>query len=90
MTYQYLTVSMVEKSKTNGGFIDQTEFKTSSKYIFDTLIITEDVMELIELYLRHIRPRLNPQCDFLLLSTNGTQFQSLTTAMVMLVKFGNW
>jgi len=85
MTYQYLTVTMVEKSKTNGGFIDQTEFKTCSKYIFDTLIITDDVMELIELYLRHVRPRLNPQCNYLLLSTNGTQFQSLTTAMVMLV-----
>jgi len=85
MTYQFLTVTMLEKAKTNGGFIDQTEFKTAQKYIFDTLIITGDVMELIELYLRHIRPRLNPQCDFLLLSTNGTQFQSLTTAMVMLV-----
>ena len=35
--------------------------------------------------MEHIRPRLNPQCDFLLLSTNGTQFQSLTSAMTMLV-----
>jgi len=85
MTYQFLTVSMIDKARINGGFIDQTEFKTASKYIFDTLIISEDVMELISLYLQHIRPRLNPQCDFLLLSTNGTQFQSLTTAMVMLV-----
>jgi len=65
---------MVDKARTNGGFIDQTEFKTASKYIFDTLIITEDVMELIDLYLQHIRPRLNPQSDYLLLSTNGTQF----------------
>jgi len=42
-------------------------------------------MELIDLYLEHIRPRLSLQCVYLLLSTNGTQFQLLTTAMVMLV-----
>jgi len=42
-------------------------------------------MALIDLYLQHIRPRLNPQCEYLLLSTNGTQFQSLTTSMTMLV-----
>ena len=35
--------------------------------------------------MEYIRPRLNPQCDFLLLSTNGTQFQSLTSAMTILV-----
>ena len=29
MTYQYLTISMFEKSKGCGGFIDQKEFKTS-------------------------------------------------------------
>ena len=28
MTYQYLTVEMVNKAKTNGGFIDQKMFKT--------------------------------------------------------------
>jgi len=85
MTYQYLTVTMVKKAKYNGGFIDQTEFKTAPKYIFDTLIITEDVMEIIELYLQHIRPRLDPKNDYLLISTNGTQFQSITTSMTMLV-----
>ena len=57
----------------------------SFRYIFDTLILTEDTIEIIDLYLEYIRPRLNPQCDFLLLSTNGTQFQSLTSAMTILV-----
>jgi len=85
MTFQFLTVSMVNNARTNGGFIDQTEFKTATRYIFDTLIISEDVMALIDLYLQHIRPRLNPQSEYLLLSTNGTQFQSLTTSMTMLV-----
>ncbi|CAH3170699.1 unnamed protein product [Porites lobata] len=32
MTYQYLTVEMVDKAKTNGGFIDQKQFKTAGKY----------------------------------------------------------
>lgn len=85
MTYQYLTVEMVEKAKVNGGFIDQTEFKTASKYIFDTLVITNDVMQTLDLYLIYVRPKLNPKCEYLLLSTNGTQFQSLTTAMLILV-----
>ena len=85
MSYQFLTVPMIHKAKENNGFIDQTEFKTASKYIFDTLIITDDVMYVLELYIDHIRPRLDPKCNFLLLSTNGTQFQSLTTAMTMLV-----
>lgn len=85
MTYQYLTVSMVQKAKENDGFIEQTEFKTAAKYIFDTLIITDDVMYGLDQYIDNIRPLLNPRCDFLLLSTNGTQFQSLTTAMTMLV-----
>ena len=42
-------------------------------------------MHVLDLYIDYIRPRLNPQCDYLLVSTNGTQFQSLTTAMTMLV-----
>lgn len=85
MSYQYLTIAMVQKAQHNDGFIDQTEFKTAPKYIFDTLIITEDVMFVLNLYIDFIRPLLNPTCNYLLLSTNGTQFQSLTTAMTMLV-----
>ena len=45
MTFQFLTMAMIEKARTNGGFVEQTEFKTSSKYIFDTLIISEDVFD---------------------------------------------
>jgi len=38
MTYQYLTAEMVNKAKTNGGFIDQKMFKTAGKYFFDSLL----------------------------------------------------
>ena len=86
MSYQYLTVGMIQKAKGNDGIIDQTEFKTSATYIFDTLIITDDVMLVLGFYIDYIRPQLNPKCEYLLLSTNGTQFQSLTTAMIMLVR----
>ena len=41
MTYQYLKVEMVEKAKTNGGFVDQKNFKTASKYDFDSLILSD-------------------------------------------------
>ena len=36
MSYQYLTVKMFGKAKVNGGFIDQTAFKTHETYTFDT------------------------------------------------------
>ena len=42
MTYQYLTLPMLQNAKTNNGFIDQTEFKTAAKYTFDTLIIDDE------------------------------------------------
>ena len=85
MSYQFLTVDMIHKAKDNNGFIDQTEFKTSAKYIFDTLVISDDVMYLLNLYIDYVRTQLNPKCNYLLLSTNGMQFQSLTSAMTMLV-----
>ena len=40
---------------------------------------------MIDLYLEDVRPRLQPTCEYLLVSTNGSQYQSLASAMVMLV-----
>ena len=31
MTYQFLTVDMINKARSNGGFVDQKEFKTASR-----------------------------------------------------------
>ena len=72
-------------ARTNGGFIDQREFKTAETYVFDTLIITEEVMHVLDMYIDWVRPLFNPQCDYLLVSNTGNQYQSLTTAMTMLV-----
>ena len=53
MTYQYLTVEMVNKAKTNGGFIDQKMFKTAGKYGFDSLYLTETSMQVLDGYIDH-------------------------------------
>ena len=85
MTYQYLTVDMCEKAKSNGGFVDQTTFKTTKTYGFDSFILDVKSIELIDEYIKYIRPLLNPLCDFLLVNRNGLQFSKLTDLMSKLV-----
>ena len=71
MSYQYLTIAMSEKAKSNGGYIDQTDIKTKSTYTFGTLIIYVDVLKIIDLYVLHCRPFLPPKCSHLLVTTIG-------------------
>ena len=81
MTYQYLTVEMVNKAKTNGGFIDQKMFKTAGKYGFDSLYLTETSMQVLDVYIDHIRPLLKPNCDYVLVTRNGGQHNKLGELM---------
>ena len=85
MTYQYLTVDMVKTAKENGGFIDQKKFKTASKYGFDSLILTDASMQVLESYIDFVRPLLKPQCDFVLVTRNGGQHSKLGDVMSKLV-----
>ena len=85
MTYQYLTVDMVKTAKENGGFIDQKKFKTASKYGFDSLILTDASMQVLEGYIDFVRPLLKPQCDFVLVNRNGGQHSKLGDVMSKLV-----
>ena len=85
MTYQFITVQMLNTAKTNGGFIDQTAFKTEEKYAFDTLILSPDVLQILNNYVTIVRPLLNPTCDYLVLTTNGTQYTAFGSAMSLLV-----
>eukprot|EP00111_Clytia_hemisphaerica_P013746 TCONS_00040445-protein len=85
MTFQYLTLTMIEKAKQVDGFIDQREFKTTGKYLFDTLILTEEVFTVLDTYTDFVRPLMKPSCDYLLVSTTGNQYLSLTTAMTLIV-----
>ena len=85
MTYQYITLKMIEEAKSNGGYIDQTTFKTERQYAFDTLILSTEVMQIIDTYVSFIRPKLKPSCNYLLLTTNGKQYSALGSAMSILV-----
>ena len=85
MTYQYLTIGMLEKSKENGGFVDQTEFKTAQQYAFDSLIFDETSTRIIDDYIMHIRPLLNPQCDYVLVTRSGTQIKNFSSLMSKIV-----
>ena len=73
MTYQYLTVDMIATAKEKGGFIDQKAFKTAGKYGFDSLILTDANMQVLNGYISYVRPLLKPQCDFVLVNRNGGQ-----------------
>ena len=50
MTYQYLTVDMIAIAKEKDGFIDQKTFKTAGKYGFDSLILTDANMQVLNGY----------------------------------------
>ena len=84
MTFQYLTVEMVENIGDN-GLIDQTIFKTKERYGFDTLIFSEQVKHILKGYINCIRPRLKPICDYVLVTRNGTQLSRLSDVFGRLV-----
>ena len=85
MTYLHLTVSMFESAKRNKGMVDQTTFKTAKKYGFDSLYFDEISLDVVDNYVRYVRPLLQPRCDYLLLNRNGIQFQKLTEILSILV-----
>ena len=85
MTYQYLTVDMCEKAKSNGRFADQTTFKTTKAYGFDSFIPDDKSIALIDKYVKNMHPLLSPLCDLLLINRNGFQFSKLTDLMSKLV-----
>ena len=85
MAYQYLIVDMVRIAKANGGFIDQRKFKTASKYGFDSLILTDASMQVLESYINFVRPLLKPQCDFVPVTKSGGQHSKLGDIMSKLV-----
>ena len=85
MIFQHLTVSVFENSESDNGFIDQKEFKTSLSYTFDSLVLDDLPTRVIALYVEHVRPLLNPQNNYLLLTRNGTPYKKLGNAMCKLV-----
>ena len=84
MTCQFLTVQMVASISEN-GIINQTIFKTKEKYVFDSLIFSNDVLNLRKNYINFERPRLNPCCDYVLICLNGKQISKLSNIFGRLV-----
>ena len=85
MTFQYLTIEMIETAKLNEGFIDQKQFKTAKTYGFDSLVLTQSDIQVIDDYIQHIRPRLEPRCDYVLVTRNGKQYDKLSNLMTKMV-----
>ena len=84
MSYQFLTVKMISTIK-NDGIIDQCTFKTQEKYGFDSLIFDKPVINIVNGYIECIRPRLNPACDFLLVTRTGKQLTRICDVFGRLV-----
>ena len=88
MTYQYLTVDMINTiniAKENGGFIYHKTFKTAGKYGFHSLILTYRNMQALVGYISFVRPLLKPKCDVVLVTRNGGQYSKLGEIMSKLV-----
>ena len=58
----------------------ESSIKLSSKekYGFDSLIFSNDVLNLIKNYIDFIRPRLNPSCDYVFVCQNGKKISKLS------------
>ena len=87
MSIQFLTTQHIEHAKSNGGFVDSTQFKTSKEYIFDSLKFTESALVVIEKYIKYIRPLCKPisDCHYVLINSRGSQFTALGSAMSLMV-----
>ena len=85
MTYQHLTLRMFESAKKNEGMVDQKIFKTAKRYGFDSVYFDECSMDMLEKYIKYIRPLLTPSCEYVLVNRNGKQFQKLTELFSVLV-----
>ena len=81
MTYQYLTVDMINSIKGENGTIDQTMFKTMQHYGFDSLIFEETHVKALRSYIAYIRPRLNPSCNFVFVTRTGKQLSQLSSIL---------
>ena len=65
--------------------VDQKTFKTAKKYGFDSVYFDECSMDMIEKYMKYIRPLLTPTCEYVLVNRKGKQFQKLTELFSVLV-----
>ena len=84
MSYQFLTVQMISRIN-DQGIIDQCVFKTKEKYGFDSLIFDKTVLDILNGYISCIRPRLNPTCNYILITRTGKQLTRICDVFGRLV-----
>ena len=84
MSLQYLTVDMMALATKNGGFVDQTQFKTTDQYGFDSLIFSKDALHVVNTYIERIRPLCKPKCEYVILTTAGTRYTAFCNALSLL------
>ena len=84
MSLQFLTMQMIDSANANGGFVDQSKFKTSETFAFDTLKFSPAALDILGGYCARIRPLCNPKCEYVILTTSGTQYTAFCNAMSML------
>lgn len=84
MSLQYLTLEMLDAAMANDGFVDQTKFKTSDRYIYDTLKFSPDALEVVDMYRERIRPLCGPKCEYVIVTTGGTQYTAFCNALSVL------
>ena len=84
MSLQFLTLEMIDLATKNGGFVDQTQFKTNDQYGFDSLKFSKDALDVVNTYINRIRPLCKPRCDFVILTTCGTQYTAFCNALSLL------
>ena len=84
MSLQFLTLDMMTRATSNGGFVDQTQFKTTDQYGFDSLMFTKDALDVVNTYIERIRPLCKPKCDYVILTTAGTQYTAFCNALSLL------
>ena len=84
MSLQFLTVEMLNAAMKDDGFVDQTKFKTSDRYMYDTLKFSQDALEVVHMYRERIRPLCKPKCDYVIVTTSGTQYTAFCNALSVL------
>ena len=45
---------MLRSAAKNGGYVDQKKFKTADKYGFDSMVIDDVCMHVLDDYVRHV------------------------------------
>ena len=56
-------------------------FKTAGRYGFDSLILTDASMQVLDGYVNVVRPLLKSRCEFVLVTRNGGQHSKLGDVM---------